>query len=95
LSALLVANPRNLLPKEALERRPDSPALGRLAQITAPTVIVTGEHDIADVHAHSGAIAAGIVGSRRLVLSNCAHMPHFEIPEAFDRAVLEFLSTNT
>ena len=36
------------------------PALPRLASIKVPTLVLVGEHDIPDVHAHAGAIAAGI-----------------------------------
>jgi len=53
---------------------------------------VTGESDIPDVHAHVGVIEAGIAGSRRLVLAHSGHLPHLEVPDAFNKAVLEFLA---
>jgi len=37
-----------------------------------PTPIIVGEHDIPDVHAHSGAIAAGISGARRVIVQGSA-----------------------
>lgn len=92
LRALLTANPNNLRPKRHLERAPEPAALERLGQIAVPTLIIAGEHDIADVHAHCGAIEAGIPGARRLVLPGSGHLPHFEVPGEFNAAVLGFLT---
>lgn len=91
--ALLAANPNNLRPKEHLERAFESPALACLGDIAVPTLILAGEHDIADVHAHCGAIEAGIPGARRLVLPGSGHLPHFEVPDEFNTAVIGFLTT--
>ena len=68
LRALLTANPNNLRPKEHLERAHESPVLELLGQIAVPTLIIAGEHHVADVHAHRGAIEAAIPGARRLIL---------------------------
>jgi pimeloyl-ACP methyl ester carboxylesterase len=94
LRALLMANPHNLQPKEHLERAFESDTLPRLGQIAVPTLIITGEHDIADVHAHSGAIEAGIPGARRLVLPGSGHLPHLEMPGRFNAAVHGFLAAH-
>lgn len=93
LRALLMANPGNLRPKEHLERAFESPALARLGDIGVPTLIIAGEYDIADVHAHCGAIEAAIPAARRMVLPGCGHMAHFEVPGEFNTAVLGFLAT--
>ena len=93
LRALLTANPNNLSPKDHLDRAYESPALPLLAQITVPTLIIAGEHDIADVHAHCGAIEAAIPGASRLILPGSGHLPHFEVPGEFNTAVLGFLTT--
>jgi 3-oxoadipate enol-lactonase len=92
LHALLSANPQNLRPPMELERRPERPALPRLGEIAVPTLIVAGEQDIPDVHAHCGAIEAAIPGARRVVLPGSGHVPHLEVPAAFNRVVLEFLA---
>jgi len=91
LRALLTANPNNLSPKDHLERAFESPALPLLGQIAVPTLIIAGEEDIADVHAHCGAIEAAIPGARRLILPGSGHLPHFEVPGEFNTAVLGFL----
>jgi 3-oxoadipate enol-lactonase len=95
LRALLAANPNNLRQRVDLEQRPASAALERLGQISVPTLLVVGEADIPDVHAHSGAIEAGIPGARRVVLSGSGHLPQLEVPDAFNRIVLEFLDSHT
>jgi pimeloyl-ACP methyl ester carboxylesterase len=91
---LLTANPHNLEPKAALERQPEPPALPRLGEIEVPTLILVGESDIADVHAHAGAIEAGIRYTLRVVLTRCGHLPQLERPEAFNQVVLEFLDAS-
>ena len=92
LRALSLANPNNLRPREHLERAFESPVLELLHTITVPTLIIAGEHDIADVHAHCGAIDAAIPAARRLVLTGCGHMAHVEAPGEFNAAVLGFLT---
>jgi 3-oxoadipate enol-lactonase len=93
MKSLLAANPQNLMGSGQYARWPDQPLLGRLAQIKVPTLIVAGESDIPDVHTHIGAIQAGIAGSKRVVLTNSGHLPQIEVPEVFNRVVLDFLNT--
>jgi 3-oxoadipate enol-lactonase len=89
---LLAVNPHNLEPKP-LERSPQPAALPRLSEITVPTLIIVGEHDIADVHAHAGALEDGVRGARRQVLTGSGHLPQLEVPDTFNRSLREFLST--
>lgn len=86
------ANPQNLRPPMDLERRRERPALPLLGGVAVPTLIVAGEHDHPDAHAHCGAIEAGIPGATRVVLADSGHLPHLEVPAVFNRVVLEFLA---
>jgi 3-oxoadipate enol-lactonase len=63
---LLTANRHNLESKERWERSLEPAALPRLGEIAVPTMLIVGEHDIPDVHAHAGALEAGIRGARRV-----------------------------
>jgi pimeloyl-ACP methyl ester carboxylesterase len=93
LRSLLDACPQNLgFIQHRLAQEPDVPALDRLGEIRVPTLLVTGDHDIPDVHAHMGAIEAGIAGARRVVLEGAGHLGYLEQPEAFNAEVREFLS---
>jgi 3-oxoadipate enol-lactonase len=78
---------------EADLEEPDPPAAGRLGEITAPTLVVVGEHDRPDIRAMADALAAGIPGAERVVLDGAAHLPSMERPGEFNRVVLEFLAT--
>jgi pimeloyl-ACP methyl ester carboxylesterase len=89
--ALLTANRQNLDGSGRFSGWPDQPALPRLSQIKVPTLIVVGESDIPDVHAHAGAIQAGIAGSKRVVLAHGGHLPQVEVPDAFNQLVFDFL----
>lgn len=60
----------NLLPGlSRVSRIPAQPAsrvaVKSLSEIKVPALILVGEHDIPDVHAHAGVINAGIADSRR------------------------------
>jgi 3-oxoadipate enol-lactonase len=57
-------------------------------------LILAGDADIPDVHAHAGAIEAGIRGSRRVVLSDAGHLMYMEKPEEFSRVVIGFIESN-
>jgi 3-oxoadipate enol-lactonase len=92
LRELLTANPQNLSPPMELERIPERPALPRLGEITVPTLIVAGEQDIPDVHAHCGAIEAAVPHAKRVVLPGSGHLPQLEIADVFNRVLLEFLA---
>jgi len=68
-------------------------ALGRLSQIKVATLLITGESDIPDVHAHMGAIQAAIPGANRIVLPRAGHLPQLEVPDAFNAALTKFLAS--
>jgi 2-succinyl-6-hydroxy-2,4-cyclohexadiene-1-carboxylate synthase len=65
------------------------PLHGRLAEVTAPTLVVVGADD--PVRDRAAAVAAGVPGARLTVIEGAAHAPHLEAPDAFCRLVLDFL----
>jgi 3-oxoadipate enol-lactonase len=72
----------------------EKPALPRLHEIRAPTLLLTGDADIPDVHAHAGAIEAGIPGARRVVIEGVGHIMYLEKPAEFSRLVIDFIELN-
>ncbi len=67
------------------------PALGRLGEVRAPTLLVIGERDVPEIHAIVARIAAGVEGAETIEVSGAGHLPNLERPAAFDAAVLPFL----
>jgi pimeloyl-ACP methyl ester carboxylesterase len=65
-----------------------------LHEIRVPTLLLTGDVDIPDVHAHAGVIEAGIYGSRRVVLTDAGHLMYLEKPEEFSSLVIGFIARN-
>jgi pimeloyl-ACP methyl ester carboxylesterase len=69
----------------------DPPAVGRLAEVALPVLVVTGALDQPSVNAGAAAMAAGIQGAQAIEIAEAAHLPSLERPEAFDAAVVPFL----
>ena len=89
---LLVANPQDVT--HANQVLPPKPALPRLGEIQVPTLILVGDADIPDVHAHAGAIEAGIPRATRVVIRGTGHLMYLEKPEVFATTVISFLDRN-
>lgn len=86
----LVANSEKLKFDNHFEQSLSPPASKRLSEVKAPTLIVAGEADIADVHAHCGAINAGIRESVRLVMKEAGHLIQLEKPKELARKLEDF-----
>jgi len=89
---LLTNAPHNLTnPLHLLQHTPAIQS-AQLATLHHPTLIVVGEYDIADNHAHAGAIQFGVPNAQRTVLRHAGHLPFLEQPEAFNAIVCTFLN---
>src|SRR5262249_42087901 len=69
------------------ERRPE----GAPADVKVPTLVLDGDLDVADIGAIAEAYEREIPRARRVVMRGAAHMPSLELPDDFDRLVLDFL----
>jgi pimeloyl-ACP methyl ester carboxylesterase len=69
----------------------DPPAIGRLNEVTAPTLVVIGDEDVPSVFDNVELIMDSIKGARKAVIHDAAHLPNLEHPEEFNRIVLDFL----
>jgi len=63
----------------------------RLAALTMPTLVLTGEEDFITGPVCSTELADGIPSAETVVLPGVGHMTFVEAPEAFGDAVLSFL----
>jgi len=93
MAEILSASPQGLTHPEL--ELPPKPALPRLHDIRIPTLLLVGDADIPDVHAHAGAIEAGIPTARRVVISNVGHVMYIEKPAEFSRIVIRFLESQS
>ena len=81
----LLAHQQHMLPLEP-------PAIQRLGEVTAPTLIVVGDQDAPEVLEVADTLEWGIAGAKKRVIPGTAHHPHMEKPEEFNRIVIDFLS---
>jgi pimeloyl-ACP methyl ester carboxylesterase len=69
------------------------PAITRLGEIAAPTLVVVGDEDLPHCHANADLITSKIAGSRKAIIKDAAHLPSLERPEEFNRVLLDFLTS--
>jgi pimeloyl-ACP methyl ester carboxylesterase len=73
------------------ERPLSPPAIGRLAEVKVPVLVITGERDLPGLRRLADTVAQTIPGASKVVISGAGHMVNVAAPEAFNRAVLSFL----
>ncbi len=69
----------------------DPPAVERLGEISAPTLVVVGDEDVAPVLDATELLMEQVRSARKAVIQDAAHLPNLEHPEEFNRVVLDFL----
>lgn len=90
--ALAMIRHTHALPEGAGEKlEPDPPAAQRVDEITAPTLLIVGEHDAPDIVAIADLLESKLPLVERVTLRDTAHLPNMERPHAFNRLVLSFL----
>lgn len=66
-----------------------------LGNIRCPVLCLVGEHDRNAPPAMMQRMAAKIPGAQFICLPGVGHLPNLEAPQAFDRAVLDFLALSS
>lgn len=81
------------LPMEEQARAtwPEPSAAERLAEIAAPTLVLVGTEDVADILAMADHLAARIPGARLRRIEGAGHLPSLERPDELNRLLLDFL----
>jgi 3-oxoadipate enol-lactonase len=87
----LVANSDKVKFDNHFEQRLSPPASERLSEVKAPTRILVGEADIADVHAHCAAINRGIRESTLEVIKDAGHLIQLEKPGEVAKRIQDFV----
>lgn len=87
----LLGNSEKLKFDNHFEQSPSPPASKRLSEIKAPTLILAGEADIADVRAHCAAINAGIRESTQEVIKDTGHLIQLEKPGEIAKKIEDFV----
>jgi pimeloyl-ACP methyl ester carboxylesterase len=82
-------------PPDAEPERIQPPAIGRLAEVQVPTLVIVGELDVDDVRQAAEELGRGIRGARLVVMPGVAHVPNMERADEFNRLVLDFLNSVT
>lgn len=88
MNRIALSVPEGAFDEEGLE----PPAIGRLPDVTAPTLIVTGSLDFPAVVRSGVEMAEQIPGARLASIEGTAHLPSMEEPEQFTAFVRAFLS---
>ncbi len=90
---LVAENMRCWLANPTLEKSLRPPATQRLAEIQAPTLVIVGDRDSADMQRICAKLSAEVAGARKVVILGAGHIVNMERPEEFQRALVGFLQS--
>jgi pimeloyl-ACP methyl ester carboxylesterase len=71
---------------------PAHPAVDRLGEVAAPTLVVIGDHDVTDAKVAAELLLAGIPGAEEARFADSAHLPSVEHPERFTALLRDWLA---
>ena len=91
ITALIKASPQDLRHqmKDPIRSWPSD--LPRMPGLKIPTLIMTGDHDIADNQAQAGAAQVLIPGARRIVIEDAGHLMQLEHPREVAELIADFV----
>ena len=69
------------------------PAIGRLGEISVPTLVVIGDSDDKDLVKLADRFTFEIPNAKKVLIENAAHLPSLEHPELFNQILSDFLNT--
>jgi len=67
-------------------------SLEQLGKIKAPTLVITGEKDLAEFHTIANLIQSKVEGARSLTIAGAGHMSNMEAPQVFNALLGDFLA---
>jgi 3-oxoadipate enol-lactonase len=81
-------------PEGVTRDRLQPPAIERLEEIGAPTLVLVGDRDVEDMLEAGELLASRIPSARKIVLSGAGHLVSMERPEEFGDLVTGFLAAS-
>jgi len=72
--------------------KPAPSAEDRLHEIQAPTMVIVGEQDIAEIHTIANLIVERVRGAQKRVIAGADHLVNVRASDKFNRTVLDFLA---
>lgn len=87
MNAVALQTPEGIGEEQALEPA----AVNRLAEVRAPTLIITGNLDTPKTIAAAHYLTEHITSAQHLTMTGTAHLPNMEQPDEFNHHVLSFL----
>lgn len=79
------------MPEGVEEEELQPPAITRLSEVRAPTLVIVGDLDLPEKLQLAAQLANDIPNARQHIIVGGAHMVSMEQPEEFNRVVLDFL----
>ena len=79
------------MPEGIEEEELQPPAIMRLSEVRAPTLVIVGNLDLPEKLQLATHLASTIPGARQRIIAGGAHMVSMEQPDEFKRVVLDFL----
>jgi pimeloyl-ACP methyl ester carboxylesterase len=70
---------------------PPRPAINRLAEMTAPTLLLIGDHEVADLAELAHRLARELPNADLKVIPDAAHLPSMEQPALVNQHIATFL----
>jgi 3-oxoadipate enol-lactonase len=69
------------------------PAIGRLSEVTCPTLVILGEQDLPHIKEIANLLVEGIAGARLVTIPRAGHMVNLDARDRFNQAVDGFLAS--
>jgi pimeloyl-ACP methyl ester carboxylesterase len=70
----------------------EPPAANRLIEVQVPALVLVGDQDRPEIVATADLLEERLPNAQKVVMRSSAHLPNMELPEEFNRIVLEFLN---
>ena len=84
---------RDLIDPKPLSNRVPLTRLSQINDVRVPVLVIHGDHEVPWFRQFDDTLMARLPNAKRVVIANGGHGAHFAQPDAFNRAVLQFLET--